>query len=188
MIHEYFVDIFVHGKLFDESAKRTNGTICHVQKCQQNTSESMSLLSTKTDNQFPMSIITFVFLSFFYICLDVFCFMADLGINAIAINENRSIPFLKRWFFFHFSLIWNKNCSKCNSKTFHDLNLPQPSHPSTWLCRIEISEKKSLCIGLHKNGNILHRFYSSYSTATRKKWTMGCAVFLRNTFLCVKDK
>ena len=65
--------------------------------------------------------------------------------------QRKSInSFFKKVFFFYFSLIWNKNCSKCNSKTFHDLNLPQPSHPSTWLCRIEISEKKSLCIGLHK--------------------------------------
>ena len=97
--------------------------------------------------------------------------------------QRKSInSFFKKVFFFYFSLIWNKNCSKCNSKTFHDLNLPQPSHPSTWLCRIEISEKKSLCIGLHKNGNILHRFYSLYSTATRKKWTIGCAVFFKKHF------
>ena len=75
LIHSYFVDIFVHGKLFHESAKRTNGTIYHVKKCQQNTSESMPLLSTKSDNQFPMSIIAFVFLS----ALDLFSFIGDLG-------------------------------------------------------------------------------------------------------------
>ena len=90
--------------------------------------------------------------------------------------------FKKALFFLNFSLIWNKNCSKCNSKTFHDLNLPQPSHPSTWLCRIEISETNH-CVWVYtKNGNILHRFYSSYSTATRKKWTIGCAVFFKKHF------
>ena len=188
MIHEYFVDIFVHGKLFYESAKRTNRTICHVQKCQQNTSESMPLLSTKIDNQFPMSIITFVFLSFFYICLDVFCFIADLGINAIAINENRSIPFLKRCFFY-FSLIWNKNCSKCNSKTFHDLNLPQPSHPSTWLCRIEISEKKIIVYRFTQKTETFYIAFIHYIVQRQERnEQLGALYFLRNTFLCIKDK
>ena len=44
LIHEYFVDIFLHRKLLHESAKRTNVTIYHGQKCQQNARESMLLL------------------------------------------------------------------------------------------------------------------------------------------------
>ena len=44
LLHEYFVDIFLHRKLLHESAKRTNVTIYHVKKCQQNTNESMPLL------------------------------------------------------------------------------------------------------------------------------------------------
>ena len=41
LIHSYFVDIFVHGKLFHSSASRTHETIYDVKKCQQNTRESM---------------------------------------------------------------------------------------------------------------------------------------------------
>ena len=47
LIHSYFVDIFLHRKLLHESAKRTNVTIYHVKKYQQNTSESMQLLKQK---------------------------------------------------------------------------------------------------------------------------------------------
>ena len=41
LIHSYFVDIFVHGKLLHSSASRTHVTIYDVKKCQQNTRESM---------------------------------------------------------------------------------------------------------------------------------------------------
>ena len=41
LIHSYFVDIFVHGKLLHSSASRTHVTIYDVKKCQQNTHESM---------------------------------------------------------------------------------------------------------------------------------------------------
>ena len=41
LIHEYFVDIFLHGKLLHSSASRTHVTIYDVKKCQQNTCESM---------------------------------------------------------------------------------------------------------------------------------------------------
>ena len=41
LIHSYFVDIFVHGKLLHSSASRTHVTIYDVKKCQQNTLESM---------------------------------------------------------------------------------------------------------------------------------------------------
>ena len=39
LIHSYFVDIFVHGKLLHSSALRTHVRMYHVQKCQQNTRE-----------------------------------------------------------------------------------------------------------------------------------------------------
>ena len=147
MIHEYFVNIFVHGKLFYESASRTHRTICHVQKCQQNTSESMPLLSTKIDNQFPMSIITFsLFLLHLFRCV---LFYSRSRHQCHCYQRKSITSFFKKVFFFYFSLIWNKNCSKCNFKTFHDLNLTQPSHPSTWLCRIEISEKKNHCVWVY---------------------------------------
>ena len=41
LIHSYFVDIFLHGKLLHSSASRTHVTIYDVKKCQQNTRESM---------------------------------------------------------------------------------------------------------------------------------------------------
>ena len=41
LIHSYFVDIFVHGKLLHSSASRTHVTIYDVKKCQQSTHESM---------------------------------------------------------------------------------------------------------------------------------------------------
>ena len=41
LIHLYFVDIFVHGKLLHLLDSRTQVTIYDEQKCQQNTRESM---------------------------------------------------------------------------------------------------------------------------------------------------
>ena len=46
LIHSYFVDIFVHGKLLHSSASRTHVTIYDVKKCQQNTRESMPKCSS----------------------------------------------------------------------------------------------------------------------------------------------
>ena len=43
LIYSYFVDISVHGKLLHSSASRTHVTIYDVQKCQQNTRESMPM-------------------------------------------------------------------------------------------------------------------------------------------------
>ena len=46
LIHSYFVDIFLHGKLLHSSASRTHVTIYDVKKCQQNTRESMPKYQT----------------------------------------------------------------------------------------------------------------------------------------------
>jgi len=52
LIHSYFVDIFVHGKLLHSSASRTHVTIYDVKKCQQNTRESMpNCLRKNKDNE-----------------------------------------------------------------------------------------------------------------------------------------
>ena len=55
LIHSYFNEIFVHGKLLHSSASRTHVTIYDVQKCQQNTRESGRLYSvvvtSRTDNR-----------------------------------------------------------------------------------------------------------------------------------------
>ena len=59
LIHSYFVDIFLHGKLLHSSASRTHVTIYDVKKCQQNTRESMpkckkTIASGKVTCVFPI--------------------------------------------------------------------------------------------------------------------------------------
>ena len=59
LIHSYFVDIFLHGKLLHSSASRTHVTIYDVKKCQKNTRESMPNYFTsillKGDNAFVIN-------------------------------------------------------------------------------------------------------------------------------------